>query len=189
MTDDGFDAPGNIGTGKRSFARVTIDAPLGKLGLKGARLKLNGQVQRTRVDDPVTAEARNFTGFYPDWQWSADFRQDRGALSYGFVVADRDRFTFFRTNELDTNWNGGPYATAFVEYRPNARTTVTLDVDNVLDTLAQRERLLSIPDRRSPVLRIREFRERNRHVSVGLTVKRSFGGGGRGGVAPAGTGG
>ena len=121
-----FDAPGNLGTGKRYFARLTLDAPLAKLGLKGVRAKFNGQLQRTRVEDPISGEKRNFTGNFPDWEWSLDVRHDVGAISYGFVLSDRDRFTFFRTDEFDSNFKGGPYATAFVEYRPRAGMTLSL---------------------------------------------------------------
>jgi hypothetical protein len=171
----GFDAPGNIGTGKRSFARMTLDAPLGRLW-SGLRAKFNGTIQRTRVEDPISGEMRNFSGFYPDWEWNAEFRRDSGAFSYGFAVSDRDKFTFFRTDELDSNTNDGPYATAFLEFRPDGRTAVTLDVDNALDTGATRERLLFFPNRAAPERSFRELRERNRHVSFGLTIKRSFGG-------------
>jgi hypothetical protein len=171
----GFDAPGNIGTGKRSFARMTVDAPLGRLW-SGLRAKFNGTIQRTRVEDPISGEMRNFSGFYPDWEWNAEFRRDSGAFSYGFAVSDRDKFTFFRTDELDSNTNDGPYATAFLEFRPDGRTAVTLDVDNALDTGATRERLLFFPNRAAPERSFRELRERNRHVSFGLTIKRSFGG-------------
>ena len=51
--DNAFDAPGNIGTGKQAFATLTVDAPLGKLW-KGLRVKFNGTIQRTRVDDPIS---------------------------------------------------------------------------------------------------------------------------------------
>lgn len=174
---NGFDSPGNIGKGKRSFASLTLDAPLASFGLKGARLKLFGQVQRTRVHDPIDGEVREFSGFFPSWQWSAEFRHDIGKFSYGLTISDRDRFTFFRTDELDSNWNGGPYSTAFVEYRPRASTTITLDVDNVIDTQAFRERIRYIPNRTNPPPAIREMRERNRHLTFGLTIKQSFGGG------------
>jgi hypothetical protein len=53
-----------------------------------------------------------------------------------------------------------------------------LDVDNVLDTSANRDRLLFRPNRAQPLSVFDEVRERNRHRSVGLTLKRSFGGGG-----------
>lgn len=174
--DDGnsFDAPGNIGTGKRSFARLTVDAPMGRLW-SGLRFKLNGQVQRTRVEDPVTGDPRDFSGFYPSWEWQMEARRDAGSFSYGFMVAHRDRFTFFRTNEIDTNFNSGPYSTAFIEYRPDSRTAITFDVDNLLDTGGARRRQLSIPNRLTPKLSFNEIRERNRHPSIGLTLKRSFG--------------
>ena len=180
-----FDAPGNLGTGKRAFLAWTVDAPLTRFGLKGARLKLTGQLQRTRVEDPISGEMRNFSDFFPDWNWEADYRHDLGDFSYGFVLSDRDRFTFFRTDEFDSNWNGGAYATAFVEYRPDSRTAVTLDLDNALDTSNNRNRLLFRPNRADPTTIINEFRERNRHIKVGLTLKRTFGGGGTKAVAAA----
>ncbi len=185
LTEDGFDAPGNIGTGKRSFARLTVDAPLARLGLTGTRLKLNGQLQQTRVEDPITGKMRDFSGFYSNFEWQAELRRDAGAFSYGVTVLDRSSFTFFRTDEID-RWNPDPYATAFVEYRPSGRTTVTFDVNNLFNTGGGRDRLISIPNRLSPEPAIRELRERNQHVSFGLTLKQSFGGGGNGsGVAQA----
>ena len=75
-----FDAPGIIGTGMRYFARLTLDAPLSVLW-SGLRAKFNGQIQRTRMDDPVSGEPRNFNGFFPDWEWDVDVRRDADAFS------------------------------------------------------------------------------------------------------------
>jgi hypothetical protein len=170
-----FDAPGNIGTGKRLFGRLTLDAPLGTLW-SGLRVEFNGLIQRTRVEDPISGEPRSFSGFSPDWEWFLEARRDSGPYSYGFAVSDRDHFTFFRTDEFDTQFNGGPYGTAFVEYRPDARWSITLDADNALSTSGNRNRLISIPNRASPLFVLNEVRERNRHINFGLTIKRSFGG-------------
>ena len=173
-----LDAPGNIGTGKRYFAEFTVDAPLSRLW-KGLRVKFTGTLQRTRVKDPINGKMRQFSGFFPDWQWSVDVRRDIGRFSYGFSVNDRQRFTFFRTDEFDSNFNGGPYGTAFIEYRFNPRTSITLDVDNALETSGNRDRLLFRPNRLTPDDGIfDEFRHRDRHMTVGLTLKQSFGGGG-----------
>lgn len=172
-----FDAPGNIGTGKHAFARLTLDAPLGRLW-KGLRVEFNGTVRRTRVEDPISGEERNFSDFYPEWEWDLEVRRDSGNFSYGFNVFDRARFTFFRTDEFDTNFNGAPLWNAFIEYRPDARTSVTLDVER---TFGKRDRLIFIPNRAEPdPFVINEFRERDRHFNFGLTVKRSFGGGAAG---------
>ena len=181
--DDCFDAPGNIGTGKRYFADLTLDAPLGRIW-SGLRAKYTATIQRTRVKDPISGRKRNFSGFFPDWQWAIDVRRDSGKFSYGFVVSDRDRFTFFRTDEFDSNFNGGPFGTAFVEYRYSPQTSITLDVDNAFATTGERNRLIFFPNRANPETVINEFRERNRHLAFGLTLKQSFGGGGSGaGVA------
>jgi len=168
------DAPGNLGTGKRWFASLTLDAPLGMLW-KGLRAKLTGTVQRTRVEDPISGEQRNWSGFFPEWQWDLTVRRDAGALSYGFEVFDNQHITFFRTDEFDTNFNGAPGWNAFVEYRPSARTSLTLDVNHVF---GKRNRLLFRPNRAEPSLIINEFRERDQHISIGLTLKQTFGGGG-----------
>lgn len=184
LTEDGFSAPGNLGTGKRRFVSLQIDAPLEKLGLKGTRVKLNGQLQRTRVLDPISGQVRNFSDFFPDWEWSAEVRRDAGRFSYGVTVNHSDRTSFFRANEIDTNFNGGPYGTAFIEYRPAPRTSVTFDVDNLFDTTGERERVFFFPNRSNLQAGEIEKRVRNRHVSFGLTLKQSFGGaGGAGGGA------
>jgi hypothetical protein len=172
-----FDSPGNIGTGRRYFAALTLDAPLTKLW-KGLRVKFTSTVQRTRVKDPIDGRMRQFSGFFPDWEWNVDVRRDAGNFSYGFNLGDRDRFTFFRTDEFDSNFNGGPYATAFVEYRLTPRTSITLDIDNAVETSGNRNRLLFFPNRATPTDVLDEFRHRDRHMAIGLTLKQSFGGGG-----------
>ncbi|MDQ3143337.1 MAG: hypothetical protein M3Q57_00460 [Pseudomonadota bacterium] len=176
LTEEGLDAPGNIGTGTRAFAALAADAPLDAVGIKGGRLILNGQIQRTRVNDPISGETRNFTGFFPNWQWSAELRRDIGKFAYGAAVNHRDTFKFFRANEIDASFNSGIYGTAFVEYRPDGRTTVTFDADNLFNTGSLRNRLFTFPSRANPNPSLNELRERNSHRNFGLTVKRTFGG-------------
>ncbi|HEX6740166.1 MAG TPA: TonB-dependent receptor [Sphingomicrobium sp.] len=169
-----FDAPGNLGKGKRSFATLTVDAPLGRLW-KGLRVNFTGTVQRTRVEDPISGRQRNWSGFFPDWQWDLTVRRDNGPFSYGFEVFDQKHTTFFRTDEFDTNFNGAPAWNAFIEYRPSGRTSVTLNADH---TFGKRRRLLFFPNRAEPGLALNEFRERDRHLTFGITVKQTFGSGG-----------
>ena len=180
LTEEGFSAPGNIGTGRRSFARLSIDAPLSRLGLEGVTLKAFGEVQRTRVHDPISGTTRNFSDFFPDWQWNVELRRDAGSLSYGLTVSDRAPFSFFRANEIDTNWNGGPFGTAFVEFRVSPRSSIRLDVENLFNTHSYRERLFFSPNRSTADPYEREFRERNRHLTFGISAKQSFGGSGGG---------
>jgi hypothetical protein len=170
-----FSGPGNLGTGKRDFASLTLDAPLGGLW-SGLRAKLTGTLQRTRVEDPISHQQRKWSGFWPTWQWDLTVRRDTGRLSYGFELNDNQRFTFYRTDEFDTNLNRGAYMTAFVEYRPTPRLAVNFSVDNALDTHAARDRILFRPDRAHPTSVFDEFRDRDRHPSFQITLKQSFGG-------------
>jgi hypothetical protein len=170
-----FDSPGNLGTGRRYFAALTLDAPLTQVW-KGLRAKFTATVQRTRVDDPISGRPRKWSGFYPDWQWELNVRRDAGLISYGFDISDNQRFTFYRTDEFDTNFNRGAYMTAFVEYRLGRKTAITFDVDNLLNTHAARDRLLFSPNRLFPDQIFEEFRDRDRHRSFGFTLKQSFGG-------------
>lgn len=175
LTADGFDAPGNIGTGTNLFATALADLPLSRAGIKGGRLRLEGTLRETKVEDPLTGDDRAFSGFFPEWQWQATYRQDIDRFAYGFQISDRDSFSFFRIQEIDTNFNSGPFATAFIEYRPRPRTTVTFDVDNLLDTAGGRVRTFFAPNRGNLIPNIRETRERNVHLSFALTLKQSFG--------------
>ncbi|QIL02514.1 outer membrane beta-barrel protein [Sphingomonas sinipercae] len=172
----GFDAPGNLGRGTRSFATLTIDAPLSRLW-SGLRAKFDATVQRTRVEDPISGEDRNFSGFFPDWTWRVDVRRDADRWSYGLALDDRSSITFFRTDEFDANFNGRPYTSAFAEFRPSARSSITFDVDNLLESVGSRSRRLFSPNRAEPTDIEDEFRERNRHASFRVTLKHSFGGG------------
>ena len=180
-----FSGPGNLGTGKRYFGVLTIDAPLGNLW-KGLRAKFTSTLQHTEVDDPIDHRARKWSGFWPSWQWDLTVRRDAGRFSYGFELSDNQRFTFYRTDEFDTNFNRGAYMTAFFEYRPSPRTALNFSIDNALGTHAARDRLLFRPNRAEPDSEFEEFRDRNRHRSLQITLKHSFGGASATRVASAG---
>ena len=177
--DDGrtFDSPGNLGTGRRMFAHLTLDAPLDVVW-KGLRAKFDGVVARTRVEDPISHRLRRFSGYFPNWEWSVSVRRDSGAFSYGFSILDNQRTGVFRTDELDFSFNNQPFATAFVEYRPGPRTTLTFDVDNAIATHGLLERLIYFPNRVALVSVTRELRDRNSSPSFGFTLKQTFGSGG-----------
>ncbi len=178
LTPEGFDAPGNLGTGTRRFAKLNLDAPLDRLGLANVQLRSEATFQKTGVRDPLSGERRGWSGFWPEWEWNVELRRDAGPLSFGGMLSDRDKITFFRTDEIDSNFNSGPFMTAFAEYRPDARTTLRLDLDNVLQTAGQRNRQFFDPNRGVPLPVADEFRDRNSHIAVTFSIRRGFGGGG-----------
>ena len=174
LTPQGFDAPGNLGTATRQFVSLTLDAPLDALGLKQFHLRSEGTLQKTRVRDPLSGQVRGWSGEWPEWRWNAELRRDAGKWAYGASIFDSDRTTFFRTDEIDTQFNSKPFVTAFAEYRPDPKTTVRLDVENLLQTAGQRERLFFTPDRTAPSPTVRELRDRNSYVMVSASLRRGF---------------
>lgn len=173
-TPEGFDAPGNLGNGRSLILKSTIDAPLGRLGIKGGRLTVNSSLIDTSVEDPYTFRKRQFSGFNL-YSADASFRQDLGKWAYGATFYYNEPNFFFRQNEIDRPWGSQPYVTAFVEYRPSPKTTITLSLDNATDTSASRERTFFTPDRRTPFPDEFEQRHRNKHVIPAIGVKHSFG--------------
>jgi len=177
LTPEGFDAPGNIGTGRQMFADLTLDAPLDRLW-KGLRVKLHGNVQRTRVQDPISGELRDFSGTFPTWLWDADVRRDIGKFAYGFAMNAYGRFTSFRTDVLDSRYIPRfPYTDAFIEYRPTATQTLTLFFHEISNTGSFRDLLMFVPNRTAGVPSELDHRFRNSHVRIQIIFKQSFGGG------------
>ena len=174
LTPGGFDAPGNLGTGTRRFATLTLDAPLDKLGLKHFNLRTEGTLQKTRVRDPLSGQVRAWSGYWPSWRWNAEVRRDAGKWAYGATIFDTDRTSSFRTDEIDTQFNSKPFIAAFGEFRPDSKTTLRVDLENLLQTAGQRERLFFTPDRTTAAPDIREFRERRAHVMVSASLRRGF---------------
>jgi hypothetical protein len=173
-TPEAFDAPGNLGNGRTFILRNRIDAPLKSFGIKGGRLTLYGSYVSTSVKDPYTLRSRPFSGnslFYGE----ATFRQDLKKVAWGFTASGNTASTFYRLDETDRNRGAMPEVSAFAEWRPDARTSLNLTVDNLTSAKNRRRRTFYEPDRRTLEPSLIEYRERSRHVVPTLTFKRSFG--------------
>jgi hypothetical protein len=172
-TPEGFDAPGNLGDGNLYLLRSTIDAPLGKLGIKGGRLSVYLSWVKTSVQDPYTLRSRLFSGS-SDFVFDVSFRQDLGKFAWGLEASGNTPVTFYRLDETDRNRSKQPYVTAFAEYRPDKKTTFTAGLDNATGIPAYRDRTFYEPNRRNPVPSVIEHRFRNRHIVPYVGFKRSF---------------
>jgi hypothetical protein len=173
-TPEGFDAPGNLGNGRSFTLRSTIDAPLAKLGIKGGRLTVHSSLIDTSVEDPYTHRKRHFSGFNL-YSADASFRQDLGKWAYGATFSVNSPTFFFRQDEIDRPFSDNPYVTAFVEYRPTPKTTITFSLDNATNAAALRSRTFFTPDRSNPFPDTFELRHRNKHIVPAIGLKHSFG--------------
>lgn len=96
-----FDAPGNLGDGRRYWVQVEAELPTDRLGIAGGLLTLAGRLRDTQVDDPVTGDARRFRGD-EDWRASIDFRQDlpEHGFAWGFDYSIQGDEDFYRLREF-----------------------------------------------------------------------------------------
>lgn len=173
-TPEGFDAPGNLGSGRQWIATAKIDAPLTRFGLKGGRLTLYGSYSDTSVTDPYTLRSRPFTDFSA-FSYEVEFRQDLDKFAWGIEVEGNTDSAAYRRTELDRFVQLSPRADVFVEYRPSARTTFSLTLRNILQNTFARKRTFYAPDRTSPDPNLFEYRQRRQHVIPHLKIKHSFG--------------
>lgn len=172
-TPQGFDAPGNLGDGSEVIARARLDVPTKRLGIKGGRFSAYVSYISTTVEDPYTHRNRQFSGA-SDLVVDISFRQDLGKFAWGIEAQGNTPVTFYRLDELDRNSSAWPYVTAFVEYRPDRKTSVNFSLDNASGIPAFRNRTFFEPNRTNPVPSFLEHRFRTRHIVPALTVKRSF---------------
>jgi len=183
-----FEAPGNIGDGRRVGIQVETALPLDRLGLKGARLDINARWQDTSVDDPVTGEERVISDrtslgrllplafqIENEYAIAVDFRQDlkEARVAWGWDVRARGERPFFKVNELDVA-DDETEVNVFVETTRWLGLKTRFSAVNILDLAETRDRTIYVAERgRSPIER-RELRSRERGFRVELEVSGSF---------------
>ncbi len=169
----GFDAPGNLGTGQLWALDATLELPLAKLGLPGARISAQSSIILTSVRDPYTFAPRRFSGV-PIASTNIGFRQDNKASAWGFDLSATGPATSFRLDELDTTLGQASSWSAFYQLRPDRQSTLTFSVANLFDASSRRRRVFFDPDRSSPFPVEIETRTTRSHITPRISYRRSF---------------
>ncbi|MEX2494612.1 MAG: TonB-dependent receptor [Woeseia sp.] len=185
-----FEAPGNIGDGRRWGLEMQSTVPLEALGWTGARMDIKGRWQDSSVTDPVTGERRNLTaagGFSGvpttlpfrnenEYAYSINYRQDfqDSRIAWGWGVTERGERPRFKVNELDVYNEEDPVVDLFIETTRWWDIKIGFDINNLLDLTASRERTVYTGRRGiSPVGR-REIREYSVGRRYSLSISGSF---------------
>ncbi|WP_162245666.1 TonB-dependent receptor plug domain-containing protein [Brevundimonas sp. Root1279] len=99
---DVFDAPGNIGDGRRDTLALELSAPLDRLGLSGGRLRSSLLWRDSEVTDPVTGERRGISDEEP-FEGTIELSQDLPSLSLSWgasIDPIAERSTEYRFDEV-----------------------------------------------------------------------------------------
>jgi hypothetical protein len=159
-----FEAPGNIGKGRRWGAEFGSTLPLDWLGIAGSRLDISARWQDSTVVDPVTGNNRVLSGgkgfsgfsrtsnnnFRGDYEYALifDFRQDfeQAKVAWGWVVRGRSERTLFNVNELDV-YDEGIESDAFIETTRWLDLKIRIIGENLTNARQQRNRTVFLGER------------------------------------------
>ena len=146
------ESPGNIDSASVVGFQWKASIELARLGWEGAKLDTNVQMERSRVDDPLTGESRpisnNLAELFeislrhdiPDtaWAWGGD-------IVYSFYEKD------YRLTEVGRFWEGPYWGSLFVERKDWHGMTVRLTASNLLDARSKWNRTVYEGRRTGPV--------------------------------------
>lgn len=174
--DDVFDAPGNIGDGRRDTLALEFAAPLDRIGFSGAHLRTSILWRRSRVIDPVTGESRPISEENPV-EGTIELTQDLPVLrmSWGIELEHiAERETKYRFDEVareseDTGW------TLFVERRMGERWRVRAEATDLFGRDFSESREKYEGPRSSFPLEEIERRERESPGYFSLVFRRNMG--------------
>jgi hypothetical protein len=181
-----FEAPGNIGNGRRWGLELEGTIPLQRLGLTSARLKLKTRWQDSSVVDPVTWQKRvlsairnsglnNFFNLETRYAFNIDFRQDFEAarIAWGFTIQDRAKRPRFKVNELEIN-NEEVEVNTFIETTRWLGIKIRIDYENITDFGEIRDRTVFEAERDLSAVRTGEFRNQGGGPRVFLTFSGTY---------------
>jgi hypothetical protein len=185
-----FEAPGNIGDGRRWGIELESSFPLERLGLHGAKIDFRALWQDSVVTDPVTGLDRRLSGQGGGtgyrvlatlnenigYHFRVDYRQDfeEARVAWGWTVADRGSRPLFKVNELDVH-NEGTAVDAFVETTRWFGIKIRILMENMVNFKRNRNRILYVGERDLTPVESIIVRDRQHDISrIALYVNGAF---------------
>jgi len=170
------DAPGNIGSGRKTEIQAGLTAPLDRLGLRSAQLK--GQVtwRDTRVLDPLGPSNRQISTLHPV-DWEAHFTQalPQWRMTWGLDLLGGIRERVFRLTEVETK-KISPYLILFVEHRLTPDTTLRVEANGINMRDAKRIREVYSGPRSLGRLSYTDVRDLEWGGNLMIRLRKTFGG-------------
>lgn len=174
--DEIFDAPGNIGNGRRNTLSLELAAPLDRFGFSGAHLRSSVLWRHSRVTDPVTGGQRAISEEKPV-EASLSLTQDLPTLRLNWGVQiehiaerkDKYRFDEISRKSEDAGW------TVFVERKLGHRWRMRAEATDLFGRDFASTRYKYDGPRSSVPLEEIETRRRTTPGYFSLSFRRSMG--------------
>lgn len=129
--DGRFDAPGNIGSGRRDQIKLTATVPLDRLGVSGGLITGEANWRWSRVADPVTGLGRRISDERP-FDGTIRFSQDVRRLRSTWGVDGDFGYTEteYRIDRV-TRVSFETYWTVYWDWKPRPGTSIRAEVQNL----------------------------------------------------------
>ena len=169
------ESPGNIDRALRYGLEWKGTWLLDRLGWKGAKLDSIVTLQKSRVDDPLTGEARPISNTLKR-QFELNLRHDipGSDLAWGGSLYHDWFSKSYRLTEVGRKWEGPIWMSAFVEHKDVAGLTVRASVNNILNARSRWERDVYDGFRDSNPLLFKERRNRLIGPIFSFSVRGNF---------------
>jgi len=171
-----FDAPGNIGDGRRTEIELNATLPLDTLHVRGGLVKATVIARHSRVTDPATRAARPISD-EPSREGAIHFTQDLPAhhLRWGIDATLAKDKPEYRFDEVRHDKAAARYG-LFAELQPAPTWSLRLHADNLTDGKVTRRREQYAGPRGVAGLKRIETRTMAHGAFAGLTLRHSLGG-------------
>ncbi len=169
-----FDAPANIGNGRRYGARLEASAPLSPLGLPNARIDVTAAVEDSQVTDPVTGNIRAL-GDSEQYSVTAEYRHSfpNQKLNLNVRVERKADVKIYRLDQIQIE----PALTevfAFVETTRFKGFVVRVGADYILDEEDDRRFINFVGDRSSGLIAQQLDRRKRQGVFLNMRIRANF---------------
>ena len=129
--DGPYDAPANIGDGRKEELILTATVPLDRLGIKGGLLQPQVTARDSQVTDPTTHAQRPISGLRP-YEGDLQFSQDlpKRHLTWGGDLFPGFTQRYYRFNQVETD-TFDPLLTLYVEWKPKPDLSLKAQIDHI----------------------------------------------------------
>jgi outer membrane receptor for ferrienterochelin and colicins len=171
----GGESTGNVAHAQAAAFDWTTTVQFDPLGWKGAKLDLRVLLQHSRLEDPVTGQIRQYSGF-TDRIIEASLRHDVPGTSWAWGVSVENYHIqpSFRLSEFGTEFEGPNWASMFIENKDVFGLTVTARFSNWLNARSRWDRFVFDGPRDTGALLFTERRNRLIGPVFRFTVKGNF---------------
>ena len=176
LSPDGeFDAPGNIGPGRKDELVFALTLPTDRLGLKRGLLTGTATFRQSQVIDPTTKEPRPISQLHPNY-WEVHFTDGLPKLksTWGFDLTGQFVETSYRYNEIDVD-KRKIFVLLFAEYKPKPDLIFRTELRNLGSAAFEHARVVYSGPRSLGALDSIDVRDLHNGPAVYFRVIKTFG--------------